>query len=46
MLKAFLIKDIDQLEYMKVSTKQQMAAAMFRSTASSNYIMQKLTQTV
>ena len=45
MLKAFLIIGIDQSEHMKVSSKQQMAASMLRSTASSNYIMQKKTQT-
>ena len=45
MLKPFLIKGIDQSKHIKVSTKQQMAASMLRSTASSNYIMQKMTQT-
>ena len=45
MLKSFLIEGIDQAEYMKVSTKQWMEASMLRSTASSIYIMQKMTQT-
>ena len=40
-----IIKGIDQSKHMKASTKQQMAASMLRSIASSNYIMQKMTQT-
>ena len=43
MLKAFLIKGIDQTEHMKGSTKHRLAASILRSTASSNYIMQKMT---
>ena len=45
MLKAFHIKGIDQSEHMKASSKQQIAPSLLRSTTSSNYIMQKMTQT-